>query len=207
MILTYNEFIDADMCLALIEKSKTISASLKTYIAAHAKTRQEYLDTQRESGHFVDERRGNRTQIFYDREDPLILPIRKKVAELTGLPIQNQTRPLVTIYNEGDQYHNHFDYIPDPGQGGQRLKSLVLYLNDDYEGGITYFMHHRLFVEPKIGKLLIFDNVKQEFYKFVGDEKFYRNGRDESVYHEALPVRKNSKFVLVLWIREDVPPI
>jgi hypothetical protein len=51
--------------------------------------------------------------------------LRKKIAELTGLPIEHQTRPLLTIYSEGDEYKNHFDYIPSPGQGGQRLKSIV----------------------------------------------------------------------------------
>lgn len=205
MISTYNQFIDADMCRDLIDRANVISKDLPTYDANLAKNFVECLSTQKESGYFIDESRGNRTQIFFDRNDPLIFPIRKKIAELANLPLEHQTRPLLTIYSEGDEYKNHFDYIPSPGQGGQRLKSIVLYLNDDYEGGTTYFEQHRLFINPEKGKLLIFDNIKQEIWKFVGEELFYRNGRDESVKHKVIPVRKGKKFVIVLWIREDVP--
>lgn len=207
MISTYNEFIDANMCRDLIDRATTISKDLPIYREDIFKNMDEYLSAQKESGHFIDESRGNRTQIFFDRNDPLIFPIRKKIAELTNLPIEHQTRPLLTIYNAGDEYKNHFDFIPSPGQGGQRLKSVVLYLNDDYEGGTTYFEQHRLFINPEKGKLLIFDNVKQKFWKFIGEERFYRNGKDETVKHRVIPVRKGTKFVIIMWIRESIPAI
>lgn len=207
MISTYNEFIDANMCRDLIDRATTISKDLPIYREDIFKNMDEYLSAQKESGHFIDESRGNRTQIFFDRKDPLIFPIRKKIAELTNLPIEHQTRPLLTIYNAGDEYKNHFDFIPSPGQGGQRLKSVVLYLNDDYEGGTTYFEQHRLFINPEKGKLLIFDNVKQKFWKFIGEERFYRNGKDETVKHRVIPVRKGTKFVIIMWIRESIPAI
>lgn len=205
MINFYNEFVDADMCRALVEQSKTICTELKTYDATKFISMQDYYDSQRESGHFIDSVRGNRTQIFFDRNDKCVLPIREKISKLTNSPIEHQTRPLVMMYNEGGNYRNHYDYIDRPGQGGQRLKSILIYLNNDYEGGLTYFEHHKLFVNPEVGKLLIFDNTIDEFYKFVGKEKFYRKGKNESVRHESLPVRKGSKYVLVIWIREDVP--
>lgn len=210
MISTYNTFIDADMCRALIKKADQLFPTLNTYEKNSCKNFKEYLDSQRQSGHFIDSSRGNRTQIFFDRSDPLVLPIREKIAELTGLPIEHQTRPLLSVYSEGGSYAYHYDYmdIPPPiEQGGQRLKSFILYLNDDYEGGLTYFKEPKLFVIPKIGKMITFDTVKPEFWKFIGPERFYRNGRNSESYHKVIPVRKGKKYTLILWIREGVPSI
>lgn len=210
MISTYDAFIDADMCRALINRADQLWPILPTHEKDLCKNFNEYIDSQRESAHFIDSSRGNRTQIFFDRNDPLVLPIREKIAELTGLPIEHQTRPLLSVYPEGGSYAYHYDYfdVPPPiEQGGQRLKSFILYLNEDYEGGITYFKDHKLFVSPETGKMITFDTVKPEFWKFVGSERSYRNGKNPESYHKVIPVRKGKKYTLILWIREGVPSI
>ena len=207
MITTYDKFIDDQSCKSIIKKAERLMANLSTYNASLIKSNNEYIETQRESGHFIDYARGNRTQIFLDRTDPLMDSIRKKIAELTKFPIENQTRPLLLVYNEGDSYQNRYDYIPGVEKDGQRLKSLVIYLNDDYEGGTLYFQSHKLFVIPERGKLLIFDNTQNEFWKFKESEKFYRPGRNESAVYCSVPVREGKKFVLVIWIKEGPAPL
>tara|TARA_Y100000004_G_scaffold125072_1_gene140676 strand:+ start:225 stop:893 length:669 start_codon:yes stop_codon:yes gene_type:complete len=57
-------------------------------------------------------------------------------------------------YDKGDDYQWHVDKAKDPTTD---LKvSILIYLNDDFEGGNTMFLNERLRVEPKKGRILMF---------------------------------------------------
>jgi|TARA_B100000035_G_scaffold313746_1_gene328168 Rps23 Pro-64 3,4-dihydroxylase Tpa1-like proline 4-hydroxylase len=52
---------------------------------------------------------------------------------------------------------NYFIHEPEtPHYCPYRDYSSVLYLNDDYTGGETYFPEHNFSIEPKVGRLAIF---------------------------------------------------
>lgn len=59
---------------------------------------------------------------------------------------------VVRMYNETDSYEWHSD------QSSANIAefSYILYLNDDFEGGKTRFLHDKLTVNPKKGTLLCF---------------------------------------------------
>ena len=57
-------------------------------------------------------------------------------------------------YNEG----GHFSKIHSERESLSslhRLFAFMTYLNDDFEGGETYFLHYDLFIKPQTGKTLI----------------------------------------------------
>lgn len=103
-------------------------------------------------------------------------------------------------YDVGGEYIPHFDFdgnmdnrhnkIRLAGGGGLRLKSIVIYLNEGFEGGETAFTKINLKIKPEVGKLLIWENVHSN-----------RKLNTDSL-HASLPVIKGTKYVLITWLRE-----
>lgn len=88
----------------------------------------------------------------------------EKISKLTGEPILNQEPAQVCRYTHGQYYRSHhdaFDLGTEPGKacyktGGQRIGTVLVYLNDVAKGGGTHFDHLSLTVTPARGKALIF---------------------------------------------------
>jgi len=73
-------------------------------------------------------------------------------------PLYSDTAQLVR-WHEGIELQPHVDNMePDgrPNISPHRSFSSILYLNDDYEGGETYFPGHRIRIKPTAGALLVF---------------------------------------------------
>lgn len=67
-----------------------------------------------------------------------------------------EQRTACMRYSEGEYFGLHTD-SPFVAQDGACTKlSLVLYLNDDYSGGETFFPDLALEVNPEVGKVLLF---------------------------------------------------
>jgi hypothetical protein len=73
--------------------------------------------------------------------DRVIRDIKPRLAELTETPIENQEGIQITHYRADEHYEPHFDSLREaeiyPGPSGDRLCTVIRYLNDDYEGGHT----------------------------------------------------------------------
>ena len=103
-------------------------------------------------------------------------------------------------YDVGGEYIPHHDFDVDLNNrhnkirlaisGGLRLKSIIIYLNDDFEGGETAFTKLDLKIKPETGKLLIWENVHE-------NRKLNRD-----TLHAGLSVTKGTKYVLITWLRE-----
>ena len=73
-------------------------------------------------------------------------------------PLYSDTAQLVR-WHEGIELPPHVDNMePDgrPNISPHRSFSSILYLNDDYEGGETFFPGHRIRIKPTAGALVIF---------------------------------------------------
>ena len=73
-------------------------------------------------------------------------------------PLYSDTAQLVR-WHEGHELTPHADNIePDgtPNSTPHRSFSSLIYLNDDYEGGETYFPGHGIRLKPQAGALVIF---------------------------------------------------
>jgi prolyl 4-hydroxylase len=69
-----------------------------------------------------------------------------------------------------------------------RKYSIIIFLTDDFEGGILSFPLLDIKIKPKIGKLVMFENVFNDLQV------------NKSVIHESSVITKGVKIVLVIFI-------
>ena len=101
---------------------------------------------------------------YVDRHDALSRTVFGKVSRLTGKAADHLEDMQVARYERGEFYEAHFDGA-DPHDadaelffrgGGQRICTVLVYLNDVSEGGATRFAQLDLDVRPRRGRALIF---------------------------------------------------
>ena len=120
-------------------------------------------------------------------EDPAIHAMNRRLAAASTTDYANAEPMLVLRYFPGQQYHRHFDALP--GLDNQRIKTALVYLNDNYVGGETEFPRLGQKFKGSLGDALIFGNVDRE-------------GRPAAVSeHAGLPVVNGVKYLASRWIR------
>ena len=132
-------------------------------------------------------------------ETEVIKTIEHRIYELSNLPIENGEGIQVLHYPIGTEFRPHYDYFPENHlgskefleQGGQRVATLVMYLNDVDEGGETVFPELNLSVYPKKGSALYFSYANS-----LGQ-------LDEKTLHGGAPVVKGEKWIATKWIRKN----
>ncbi|MCB9652436.1 MAG: 2OG-Fe(II) oxygenase [Deltaproteobacteria bacterium] len=96
-----------------------------------------------------------------------------------------------TRYRRGAAFREHHDAgFGRDGLGGERTRTVILYLDTPSRGGATRFSALDLTVAPNPGRLLTWGNLTPE------------GACDPRMRHAALPIRAGTKTVLVTWIRE-----
>ena len=146
-----------------------------------------------------EERNAARTSdgMFFQRgETELIARIEARIARLLNWPVINGEGLQVLNYKPGAEYKPHYDYF-DPAaagsatilkRGGQRLATLVMYLNDPEKGGGTTFPDVHLEVAPQRGNAVFFS--------------YDRADPATKTLHGGAPVLAGEKWVATKWLRE-----
>jgi prolyl 4-hydroxylase len=152
------------------------------------------LTVDNEGRHQTDERRTSQGMFFGIGETPLVQRLEQRIADLLAVPVSHGEGLQILHYLPGQEYEPHFDWFnPDqPGfsavtaRGGQRIASVVMYLNTPEEGGGTAFPRIGLTVTAMRGSAVYFA---------------YDTG-DEASLHAGLPVIKGEKWIATKWLRE-----
>lgn len=147
-------------------------------------------------GSEVNEARTSQGMFFGRAENELIQRIEQRLAALTLWPIENGEGLQVLRYGVGAEYKPHFDYFdPDqPGtaavlrRGGQRVGTLVIYLNTPEAGGATVFPDAGLTIHPVAGHAVFFNYASPE-------------PRTKTL-HGGAPVERGEKWVATKWMRQ-----
>ena len=146
-------------------------------------------------------RTSSNAYIEKDTQIPALQKINLITELLTELPSENQEQTCVVRYNKGEEYKTHYDYL-DHGKnnyedskkellrGGDRLYSVMFYLNDNMEEGGTVFTVPGIEIRPKTGRCVIWKNYV--------DGKINRDSE-----HAGLPVKEGLKYIAVKWVREN----
>lgn len=137
--------------------------------------------------------------MFFQRgESELIARIEARIARLVRWPVDHGEGLQVLHYRPGAEYKPHYDYFdPDePGtptilqRGGQRVGTLVMYLNQPEQGGGTTFPDVGLEVAPVRGNAVFFS--------------YDRPHPATRTLHGGAPVVRGEKWVATKWLRERV---
>jgi prolyl 4-hydroxylase len=135
--------------------------------------------------------------MFFERaEAPLIARLEERFAALLQWPATHSEGLQVLRYRPGTEYRPHHDYFDPahPGtpailqRGGQRVATLLVYLNAPQAGGAT-----------------VFPDVALEITPVAGNGVFFSYDRPHAItrtLHGGAPVLAGEKWVATLWMRE-----
>ncbi len=115
----------------------------------------------------------------------------ERISGVANMPLENAEHIQVVRYTKDQEYKPHYDGLS--GQhlenGGQRLLTCLVYLNNAIGGG-TAFPKLNIIVGSIGGRLLMFGNVDED------------NQPHELSLHQGLPPHEGEKWVMTLWFRE-----
>lgn len=143
----------------------------------------------------VHEARTSEGMFFIRGENELVARIEARLASLCAWPLENGEGLQILRYGPGAEYKPHFDYF-DPAKsgtagilsnGGQRVASIVMYLNTPDAGGETTFPDVRFEVAPIKGNAVFFSYDRP--HEMTGTR------------HGGAPVLAGEKWVATKWLR------
>jgi hypothetical protein len=153
-IAVIRKFFSDEICEWLIERAKPRLAPAQLYDPETGERKK-------------SQSRSNSAVMFglFDMDMVLLLQW-LRIAKLTGIP-GGAEHPNILHYAPGESYAPHFDFIePNAAgaargltQGGQRVFTFLVYLNEDYDGGETEFPLLSLRFKGNKGDALFFWNV------------------------------------------------
>jgi len=145
---------------------------------------------------------------WLDKDSTTEIELRKTIDKLenitsfiTKFPVVNQEKIQVVNYEKGGYYNPHYDAcnstdidakINMNGASGQRVYTFLIYLNDNLEGGSTYFTKIDKHVKPKKGMAILFRNINYNNSDF-----------HELSQHTGTVIKKGDKWICNIWIHEN----
>ena len=182
VVLFGQVFSDAE-CAALIDAARPrLSRSLTVETAS--------------GGEEINADRTSDGMFFQRGELPLVQQLEERIARLLNWPIENGEGLQVLRYGPGAEYKPHHDYFApeEPGtatilrRGGQRVGTLIIYLNEPAQGGATIFPESALQVVPQRGHAVFFSYDQPD--------------PGTRTLHGGAPVIKGEKWIATKWLRE-----
>lgn len=182
-VLVFANLLSASECEALIEAARP---RLSRSLTVDTKTGGEELNADRTS----------EGMFFARTENDVVHRVEMRIAKVLGWPRENGEGLQVLRYGPGAEYKPHYDYFDpaEPGtpeilkRGGQRVATLIMYLNKPEEGGATAFPDLGLKVEPKPGQAV--------FFSYAQPHPASRS------LHGGEPVLAGEKWIATKWLRE-----
>ena len=174
-VLLHRAFLSADECAHIARSAQDLLEPSSVFDPASG----------RHVAHPI--RTSSAATIGPTRESLPIRAILNRIAALAGQPADHGEPLSVLHYAPGQQYRMHMDAIPSASN--QRVATVLLFLNDAYEGGETLFEASGLAVRGRAGDALLFANT-------LGN-----GAPDPQSRHAGAPVRSGAKWLATRWIR------
>lgn len=182
-VVLFGNLLSPEECQAVIEAARTRMARSLTVQAASG-------------GEEVNEDRTSDGMFFQRGENEAVARLEERIARLVRWPVENGEGLQVLHYRPGAEYKPHYDYFDpaEPGtprllrRGGQRVATLVIYLNDPVRGGGTTFPDVPLEIGPRQGNAVFFS--------------YGRAHPGSRTLHGGAPVIEGEKWIATKWLRE-----
>ena len=142
--------------------------------------------------------RNSEGMFFRPEETPFIAALDRRVSQIMNMPESHGEGLQVLRYGPGTQSTPHFDFLTPSNaanqqslaRSGQRVSSLVVYLNEVASGGETDFPEIGLAVCPQPGHAVYFEYCNS------------RNELEPLSLHAGAPVIMGEKWAVTKWMRQ-----
>lgn len=184
-IRTVEGFLDAQTCAYIIKQAAPLLQ--RAYVNDGA------------GGAVLDTTRTNSAMSFFPLDNDLVIQgVNKKIAAFLGNPITHGEPLSALHYSPGQMYQDHYDFfnpdypahVPHLESGGQRIKTFLVYLNSDFDGGETCFPKLNWKYKGKVGEAIVFDNVETD------------GGLIIDSLHAGSPTLSGEKWLLSKWLKD-----
>lgn len=184
-VVLFGNFMSAEECQALMALASDRLARSETVVTSTG-------------GSEVNAARTSDGMFFERGEVELCARIERRIEALLRWPVSHGEGLQILRYRPGAEYKPHYDYF-DPAQpgsrtiltrGGQRVGTLVMYLQAPEGGGGTTFPESGLEVAPVQGNAVFFS--------------YDRADPATRTLHGGAPVLSGEKWVATKWLREGV---
>lgn len=148
----------------------------------------------------VDPGRTNEFAAFnFANSDIVVELIRNRIAGQIRAPLACLEMAQVLHYDVGQEFVLHCDFL-DPrsmrdeiARNGQRVATILIYLNEDFEGGQTSFPRLGLNHRGRTGDALVFGSVDGA------------GNPDPRTQHAGCPPTRGEKWLFSQWVRNRAP--
>ncbi len=182
-VVVFKNLLSDAECDALMEQAKP---RLSTSLTVDVATGDELLHAARTS-----------EGMFFERgESDVVQRVENRIAKLLRWPVKNGEGLQVLRYSRGGEYLPHYDYF-DPVEagtpkllerGGQRVATLIMYLQSPEDGGATVFPDLNLQVTPTRGRAVFFSYAEPTAASLS--------------LHGGAPVLAGHKWIATKWLRQ-----
>ena len=130
--------------------------------------------------------------------EKIVRSVERKLSSLTGIEKGRGEAIQVLRYGIGAEYKPHYDYFAPHSKGGleqlkrggQRVATVIMYLNTVEAGGETVFPMAKVSVKPVKGNAVL-------FYNTLPTKEI-----DTLTLHGGAPVVAGEKWIATKWFRE-----
>ena len=146
-------------------------------------------------GTSIDDKSRTSSTCNLSHTNPLVKSVFSKIANHLGLDEKRGENIQGQLYEVGQYFRPHHDFFSGPAynehclHSGNRTHTLMIYLNDDFEGGGTNFPKLNTITQPETGKAVTWENMID-------------GQTQEDTIHEGMPVTSGKKYIITSWWRE-----
>lgn len=184
-IAMVRRFVSAEICDWLIELGRPHLCAAEVF------------DTDSGAPSAYVGRTNSSAELLLARADTVLAFVRSRIAALAGVPTAALEPSQVLHYAVGQEFRAHHDFF-DPrvpamaleiAERGQRAVTVLIYLNERYDGGHTAFPHLGRSFKGRKGDALAFWNVGAD------------GAPDWSTLHAGTAPTRGEKWLFSQWIR------
>ena len=195
-IYEINDFLEPEKCKELIKNYD------KDLVRSTVLSKEKYSSS----------RTSNQKYITKNQEYDLNIKVLNLINQFSNATLNNCEDFQFAKYEPNQEYKGHYDIcdidncdlehkaeckLDYENMGSYRYMTVIIYLNDNFKDGETYFNKINTKIKPKTGKALLFLSCKL-------DNDSYKNGkckRFEESMHAGLKVTGGTKYILTKWVR------
>jgi prolyl 4-hydroxylase len=182
MIKEIKGFLNKKQCQALIEMIE--ADNVRSSVVVGGTDRSEISETRTSSTSNLA------------NNNLVVKSIHQQIADNLGLNIKKGEDLQGQKYEAGQFFKQHNDYFTGDAYdkhclySGNRTFTFMIYLNEDFEGGGTYFPKLEKTIKPELGKAVVWENT------IDGEPQ-------PQTMHEGTTITKGVKYIITSWWREN----